>query len=480
MRLHWHCLALALGFLTADIARAQFIPPPGPLMYVRFTGPKGSKITVYRGFDQGQTLEIPCTLGFRPGYAYRLAVFDIPGFERHVFAPTLEVRGTLALTPRLRNADFPATIRFSEEEFRRVMLGVYVRKVIALERPDMAIPTASSVDEPLEVRIPPTRDPVVTAAERGQPMIVFQLGQRFWTPQELNAQGVPGTVLLPGDRALGLPRIPPYLLWNWCPIDDPLHGPRHPSEFVAIYDGGDSGYPAGFDRLGRLKGLDVTDTIAEYLDSKGNRKLAASNRVALCVPRFIVIETELRHSMQTTQYTVNNALHATAPNASVGQVALKEQSRLQSPESIDTRMCLSGTYNTLGTSVAGRVQGLQVKTNLSTVKTVDATKTAAKKEPEDGPLVIIKWPDKTCVGVGELVTFYLKYSNSGDLPITNVVVSDSLAARFEYVKGSTKTDREALFTTQPNEAGSALLRWEFTSPLQPHEHGLITFQVRIR
>jgi len=84
------------------------------------------------------------------------------------------------------------------------------------------------------------------------------------------------------------------------------------------------------------------------------------------------------------------------------------------------------------------------------------------------------------VNVGDIVTFYLKYSNTGGQPITNVVVSDSLAARFEYVKGSTKTDRDALFTTQPNEAGSAVLRWEFTGTLQPREHGLITFQVRVR
>ena len=59
-------------------------------------------------------------------------------------------------------------------------------------------------------------------------------------------------------------------------------------------------------------------------------------------------------------------------------------------------------------------------------------------------------------------------------------MSDSLAPRFEYVKGSTRTDRDALFTTQPNEAGSAVLRWEFTGALQPHEHGLISFEVRVR
>src|SRR6266480_23363 len=107
-------VALILAVASADFAQAQFlmptppVPPPGPLMYLRFTGPKGAKITVYRGFDKGQTLELPCTVGFRPGYAYRLAVFDLPGFPRQVFSPSLEVRGSLQLQSKLRNADFPA------------------------------------------------------------------------------------------------------------------------------------------------------------------------------------------------------------------------------------------------------------------------------------------------------------------------------------------------------------------------------------
>src|ERR1019366_10752724 len=101
MRKCWLCLVMVLGLAMAGAAQAQMPfqpmlapPPPGPLMYLRFSGPKGAKIAVYRGFDRGQTLELPCTLGFRPGYAYRLAVFDIPSFPRQVFCPSLEVRGT--------------------------------------------------------------------------------------------------------------------------------------------------------------------------------------------------------------------------------------------------------------------------------------------------------------------------------------------------------------------------------------------------
>ncbi|MSQ94565.1 MAG: DUF11 domain-containing protein [Gemmataceae bacterium] len=486
MRSYGLCLAIVLSM--AEVALGQFPfqqvpapPPPGPLMYVRFAGPKGAKITVYRGFDQGQTLELPCTLGFRPGYSYRLAVFDIPGLPRHVFCPSLEVRGTLALSGKTRNADFPAQINFNEEELGRAVLGSFIKKVVTLERPDQAIPVASKPDQPLEIPVQATRDPFVEAAERGAPLIVYHLGQRFLTPQELNALAIPGTVLLPGERVLGTPRLPPYLFWNWYPVFDPVHGPRPASEFNTVYDGGDSGAPAGFNRFGKLKGLDPTDTIAEYTDSRGNQKHAASNRVGVCVPRFVIIKAEYNLARQSMRTHLGAALTATSPSASVGQASAKEQSAQQHPESIGTKLRLSGTFNTLGTSAMGRVQGLEIKSILHGVGSVDVIANGPKQtEPADGPLMIIKWPDKTFANVGEVVTFYLKYSNTGGQPITSVVVSDSLAARFEYVKGSTKTDRDALFTTQLNEAGSTLLRWEFGAALQPREHGLITFQVRVR
>lgn len=483
----WLSIAIVVGSLdpvASTVATAQFAlppqPPPAPLMYVRFSGPKGTKITLYRGFDAGQTLELPCTAGFRPGYSYRLAVFDMPGLPREVFCPSLEVRGTLALISKLRNADFPVHIHFSEDEFRRVTTGSFIKKVITLERPDLAVPVATQPDLPLEIPVPAPRDPYVEAAERGQPLVIYHLGQRFLTPQELNALAIPGTLLLPGDRILGTPRAAPYLNWNRCPVYDPVHGPRHPSEFVTLYDGGDIGPPAGFNRDGKLKGVDPTDTIAEYMDSKGNKRVAVSNRVGLCVPRFIIFKGEYALATQTMRQAVDSALTMKAALASTGQVALKEQFQQQHSESVGTKLRLSGTFNSMVTSVVGRVQGLQIKSNLRSVESVALATGPQQTEPPDGPLLIIKWPDKACVNVGEIVTFYLKYSNTGGQPITNVVVTDSLGARFEYVKGSTKTDRDATFTTQPNEVGSSHLRWEFTSDLQPREHGMISFQVKVR
>lgn len=487
----WLLLGLAclsLASLASDTLLAQMpyppspaLPPsPGPLMYVRFTGPKGAKLTVYRGIDAGQTLDLPTTLGFRPGYAYRFAISDIPSLPRQVFSPSLEVRGALALQSTFRNADFPAHIHLTDEDFGKALSGAWIKKVITLERPDQALPFASKPDQPIEIIVPPSRDPYVEAAERGQPLVTFQMGQRHLTPQELNYFGQPGTVLLPGDRALASPRIPPYLQWNWCPVYDPVIGPRHPSEFVTLFDGGDTRNPAGFSR-GKLKGLDPTDTIAEYTDSKGNQRHAVSNRVGLCVPRFIVFHGEIIAITSTARTSPSNTLALQTPNSAAGQIALLQQDQLQRADGVTTLMRLSGLYHLIGPSVAGRLQGVEIKTTIRNTESVGAIALGPMMpEPADGPLRIIKWPDKSCVNVGDIVTFYLKYSNTGGQPISNVVVADNLTARLEYVKGSTKTDRDGTFTMEPNEVGSTVLRWQITGDLGPREHGLITFQVRVR
>lgn len=475
--------ALALSVVAQMPMPGSMPPPPAPLMYLRFTGPKGTKIKIYRGSDAGQTLELPVTVGFRPGYAYRLAVFDVPGYPRQVFSPSIEVRGTLALVPKQRNADFPAHINFTEEEFDKAQAGVFIKKVIALERPDQALPIASKKDEPLEVPVPITRDPYVEAAERGQPLVTFQMGQRFMTPQELNALAIPGTVLLPGETVLGAPRVPPYLLWNWCPIYDPIHGPRHPAEFVTLWDGGDVGGPAGTRRSDRrLLGLDPTDTIAQYMDSKGNEKLAASNRVGLCVPRFIVFRTELGLAKAETRLVLKDTSSMKTPSASIGQQRLVDQSHQSRPDALVTQLRLSGLYFSMSTSITGRVRGLETRSSLQAPQSVEASQAGpvVACEPADGPLKIIKWPDKSCVNVGEIVTFYLRYTNTGGQPITNIIVTDSLTQRLEYVQGSTKSDRDAIFTMEPNAVGSSILRWELTGPLQPRESGVISFQVRVR
>ena len=155
------------------------------------------------------------------------AIFDVPGFRGATFYPTLDVHGSLWLVHNLRNADFPATILFGFDDFAGVEEGAFIRKAVVLERPDSAVPIPSRPDQPVELTAPAHRDLIQEATRHGAPLAVLYFGQRKFSPEEIAATTVPGTLLLPGETSIGPPRLPPILPWGCHPVHDPRSGPPH-------------------------------------------------------------------------------------------------------------------------------------------------------------------------------------------------------------------------------------------------------------
>jgi uncharacterized repeat protein (TIGR01451 family) len=81
---------------------------------------------------------------------------------------------------------------------------------------------------------------------------------------------------------------------------------------------------------------------------------------------------------------------------------------------------------------------------------------------------------------GETVDFTIRFDNVGDQKMGNVTIVDNLTTRLEYVPGSERTSLKTTFSTQPNEVGSLVLRWEILDPLAPGQGGVIRFQCRVR
>lgn len=473
--------------LLSGVCLAQFPPQipalpaqQPPLFYVRLVGPKGMKATLYRGEAIGVAMDTPCVVGFRPGYAYRVALSHMAEFPGAVFSPTIEVRGSLWLGGQLRNADFPANVIFRAEDFANVEHGALITKLVVLERPDTAEPVRSRANEPIEIPVRTARDLYQESQARGAPLATIMLGQRTLSAEELAAASISGTILLPGEKSIASPRFAPWVPWACYPLFDPRHGPAPIADYMHLPDGGDSGLRAGHDGYGRLRGLDPSDTVAEYRDAKGQPRVIASNRVALCVPRYVILRNETGLASQTVAFGPGSAHANTGGAVFSSRLPFVEHSQPTHLQSAAMRLKASGTQFTAGTAVTGRVNGLETTTTLRSTNSLDGSCPPPAVPTLDRPLRIIKWPDKQACNIGDLVMFSLKYTNQGSQPITNLVVSDSLTTRFEYVSSSQKTDREAAFTMQPNEAGSTILRWEFPVALQPGESGLITFQVRIR
>ena len=135
----------------------------------------------------------------------------------------------------------------------------------------------------------------------------------------------------------------------------------------------------------------------------------------------------------------------------------------------------------VGTAALARVEGTTDVVS-STLETRDFTICCNEPHPlpPDKPLLLLKCADRQSAQPGDVVTFFLRYSNHGGQPLTDVAVSDSLSGRLEYVPGSAEADRDAVFTTEQNEAGSMILRWEISGRLAPDESGVLRFQAKVR
>jgi uncharacterized repeat protein (TIGR01451 family) len=498
--------------------------------------------TFYQGNPKGRTHETPVAVGLRPGYSYRVQLGNLPKHADSALWPTVQVCGTLTLPPKATADAYPVNVTLTEADIDQALAGSVVTKVFFVENVEKAAPQATAPDQLLEYNVPSERDPFQEALTLGRPVLVVRFGAKELTGAEAAQQNVPGTILQPGDKTLPFPAQPPCVPCL-THLFDPILGPRPPDD-ECLHDGGDRGVRAGIGPDGRLHGLDPEDTIAEYTDARGQRNIACSNRVCLCVPRFVVVRHILplcrydnvvriedtrgirgqeqvlsqTPSLLTKQYDQLKGIHGRerpsattitegvvrlhsvvileARDVELGVAAFLGTQQVQKLTEVErTRLykqvelarelsraeSVAGTEQVIGTAIVGRFKGgPQVVT--ATAETRDLT-CCCEHGPivlPDKPLVLCKWADKQSAQVGDVVTFTLRYSNQGARPITDVAVSDSLTARLEYVPGSAVSDRNAVFTTQANEAGSSILRWEITGTLQPGQSGVVRFKARIR
>jgi uncharacterized repeat protein (TIGR01451 family) len=526
--------------LLAAFAQPAPLPPrsPSPLLYVRFAA-DGGKVTFYQGKAPPRALPAPATVGMRPGYIYRLRL-DVGGVALY---PTFEIHGALQLNPKLCCHDFPVPVNLSAEDIEAAAAGAMVTKVYYLEHPDKAEPKATKPGEVIEIDVPRAGNILHEARMRGRVMAVMHLGGREPTADELAALNVPGTILFPGEKAVSHAAAPPVLKMATWPFFDPRIGPRPPEE-ECLHDGGDRGLKAGFDALGQLQNVDPEDTVAEWTDSQGRRHVVCSNRVCVCVPRYLALRKLVPiagadsflapfasvQSKREVEFAARLPVRGTSqvkpPLGLTGlkkpaedrnatalavfsqvKVLMAEQLTLGPLEFVGRKeivtlrkeehlVLLKGTKlvadlsavkgpaamdSSVGTAVIARVKGgPQVVEGVLTLRDLTVCCCEPCPIPPDKPLALIKCADKGCAQVGDVITFSLKYTNVGGRPLTDVAVTDSLSGRLEYVEGSSQTDRDAVFTARENEAGSTLLRWEVSGTLLPGESGRIKFKVRVR
>ncbi len=308
--------------------------------------------------------------------------------------------------------------------------------------------------------------------------------------------------------------------------DDEASPAKYPDEY--IYDGGDRNIPVHYSQYD-LMGLDPEDAIAEYRNELGVRNIKESTRVAVYSPRFAAVSiiNSLEESVlvnraagaEVSDFGVDFTSRAAtfAHDQNIGSERMRTRARASELDTEAWATALDVTKSTdnhtktinlfeeyafLRTGVLTSNEQAAVQKAVQAAAEwsrreypVIAAKTTGPNEVYDIDILeevtgfeepdrkarirLIKLADKGVAKRGEVVTFTIRFDNLGDRPVGDVVIMDNLTTRLTYIPDTATSDRAGEFSTEDNEAGSLILRWELDKPLAGGEGGVVTFQARV-
>ncbi len=310
---------------------------------------------------------------------------------------------------------------------------------------------------------------------------------------------------------------------------EPVYRPRHidPQEYV--YDGGDRDPQARLRADLSVTGLDSEDTVIRFETQSGTVELQSGCRVPIYAPRFASTRkiTPLGFSdhVVATQAALrdqkigrmNDVLPPTKVQLRQGPLreesvnvveAVRDRNRgvlvdkvlpaIEISEAFepyeDLAIIRSGKQSTvdqvkLRRSAIAALAWSNVDELVVLVDNVEAKLVEVDNQPQellmyelDGkPRVrLCKVASHQVAEPGDTIDFTIRFDNTGDQKINNIVVHDSLAPRLEYVEDSQKTSIPADFSVKANDVGSSVLTWTFNEPIRPAQGGYIRFQCKVR
>ncbi len=299
-----------------------------------------------------------------------------------------------------------------------------------------------------------------------------------------------------------------------------------------IFDGGDQDPAVLIRRDWSVAGLNPTDTVAHYETYDGKLCVTPTNRVPIYAPRFAAVRkitgAVISDSAVATQRILapvtpgrfedtNPPTTVMQPVAALGEerVSLIDAFRDRNlgvpiaqvlpPQRMSDAVVPFEYYDSFGTgllqakeiAVIGQFlqnartwvtpESLQVLIDDQQVSQQLDVKQAQDIHVYDLPpgkcsLRICKAASHMLANSGDTISFTIRFDNAGSQPIRKVVILDSLSPRLEYIEGSQQNSiaPPPKFSTEPNEVGSTVLRWELEPALQPGEGGTIHFRCLVR
>ena len=487
------------------------------------------------------------------GQSYRAKLSDMPEFPGIELYPSIELIDRLH--PPAGHADkFSMPVTFTIDELDAAVEGRMVTKVVYLEQPQFALPYELSGDT--AVRSLPTSANLIQEADRaGRPLAIIRLGGRLPTPNQTHGAffGNGAPVLVRAEKKpptnaveqavsftaaeprvqLASHEVPPgstgFKQNRYGLIAaSPALAEQFPDEYT--FDGGDRAYPVHYDG-DNMVGVETEDTVAEYRDHHGDRKVKASNRVAIYSPRFAAVRnfTGVNEGFNVQRPTTNvDQIQGAAMRQKVGGKTGVQRDRVQG---VRMRSRASGIFSETTRRNVSAAKGISqhiklinvfegaqflhdgkfrtsemaqlhrgmnaaamwtrelnpvLMANLTAIQEVYATFKASEivgieeghKKP--GRLRLVKLADKEVAKPGDVITFTIRFDNLGDRELQLVRVIDNLTPRFEYVDDSATSDLPGSISVDDNGEGSHILRFELDNPLAGSTGGVITFQAKLR
>ncbi|MFM9960046.1 MAG: DUF11 domain-containing protein [Planctomycetaceae bacterium] len=484
------------------------------------------------------------------GQLYRVMLSDMPEFPGIELFPSIEMLDRLH--PPAGHADtFALPLTFTIDELEAAVEGRMVTKIVYIEQPQLALPF--ELTDNTSIRTVNAQANLIAEADKaGRPLALIRLGGRIPSINETrgaffgNGAPVLSSKASPKDPqaqfSAAEPRIqlasqadaqeanrPKFQQSRGGLIAaEPSLAEQYPDEY--LFDGGDRAYPVHYDSENMI-GVETEDTVAEYRDKEGKRKVKASNRVAIYAPRFAAVRTVhgIREGFNVQRLATSlDDVHGAGLRQKVVSQTGQQRDRLQgvrmrsrasgifsqttrkdvsSAKAITQHTKLQNVFEDVQflhdgkirmneiallrggmTAATGwtRVLNPVIVANLAGGQEVYANFKVAEMTGTDeghkqpGRLRLVKLADKEAAQPGDVITFTIRIDNLGDRELRFIRLIDNLTPRLEYVDDSATGDLPGSINVDDNGEGSSIMRFELDNPLAGHTGGVISFQAKLR
>ncbi len=296
-----------------------------------------------------------------------------------------------------------------------------------------------------------------------------------------------------------------------------------------ICDGGDEGYPVHYHGI-EMQGVETEDTVVEFHDNHGQRRVQPSNKVCIYAPRFAAVSSATAPIAGTQIAKVAGAHDGQSVGGFNAKMRIDENRRVDQLEAMRLRTRASGLDHEQTDNVFDATQSVAVHAKLinlfearkfitdglyvndeqpviadgmaaagvwsrdlypvisasditgqqvTTVTKVEAY-TAVEDPRGPGQLRVVKLADKSVAEIGDTIEFTIRIDNLGGLELTEVVLVDNLTPRLEYIDGSATNTIDGELLIEDNGEGSQKLTFRLAEPLQGKTGGVLTFQCLVR